>query len=161
MDFEAFQDVSQDGSRHEGDAHSGTGPENPAAMGGDRRFNHLPSAKAKRDGDLRAEHRHTLALEAEIHFQEQQLNGMFRCQTSNIGLSGAFLPSRHMPLTGFTDVEVVFRAPSRSRQQQYRLNAKVVRTGKRGAALRFEPSSDEQRQDFRRFLLHAKIAARH
>ena len=125
------------------------------------RFNQLPSAKAKRALDLRSEHRHTLALDTEIHFQDQCVNGMFRCRTSNIGLRGAFVPSEHMPLSGKSEVEVVFRAPTQPSQKCYRLSAKVVRRSSNGAALSFCPIDDEQQQNFRRFLLQAKIAARH
>jgi hypothetical protein len=108
----------------------------------------------------RADHRHTLALDAVVHFCEQYVEGMFRCQTSNIGLHGAFLPSHDIPINDKTDVELVLLANTRPEPKQHRLKAKVMRASSDGAALSFPGLDDEQVRDFRRFLLKAKIAAR-
>jgi hypothetical protein len=172
MDFEVFQGISPDvcqdkgcqGDDFQDRDHPDSACQEPGVDKASERsgqYHHLPSAKAKRAEDLRAEHRHTLALDTEIHFQEQCVNGMFRCRTSNIGLSGAFFSSEHMPLNGKSEVEVVFRAPAQASQKHYRLSATVVRSSNTGAALSFASIDDAQRQDFRRFLLQAKIAARH
>ena len=108
--------------------------------------------------DKRLAHRHTLALDTEVHFHEQFVNGMFRCRTSNIGLKGVFLPAENMPLTRKSDVELVFHAQSQAKR--YCMNAKVVRTSDEGAALKFYPCDEKQIQDFRRFLFKAKVASR-
>jgi PilZ domain len=110
--------------------------------------------------DKRLDHRHTLALDTEVHFSEPHVNGMFRCRTSNIGLSGAFLPSEKMPITSKTDIELVFHARTQPTPKQYAISAKVVRSAKDGAALAFCPRDEQQVQDFRRFLFEAKVAAR-
>lgn len=114
----------------------------------------------KSTGDKRSCHRHTLALETEIHFREQSLNGMFRCVTSNIGLLGAFLPAEHLPITSNTEIDVVLHARTRPQTKQYRLHAKLVRMQDDGAAVAFCPKNEDQIRDFRRFLLKAKVAAR-
>ena len=108
--------------------------------------------------DKRADHRHSLELDTEIHFREQALNGMFRCCTSNIGLQGAFFPAKNLPITDKTEIDLVFY--SRTKPKQYRLCAKLVRIQGDGAAVVFCPSDEEQVQDFRRFLFKAKVAAR-
>jgi len=110
--------------------------------------------------DKRMTHRHTLALDTEVHFHEQYVQGMFRCRTGNIGLHGVFLPSEKMPITCKTDIELVFHAHTRPDSKQYRISAKVVRTAVDGAALAFCPEDERQMQDFRRFLLKAKVASR-
>lgn len=108
--------------------------------------------------DKRVDHRHTLALDAEVHFREQALKGMFRCSTSNIGLAGAFFSAKNLPITQKTEIDVVFFA--RAKAEKFRLCAKLVRTQDDGAAVIFCPSDKEQTQDFRRFLFKAKVAAR-
>jgi PilZ domain len=110
--------------------------------------------------DKRLDHRHTLELDTEVHFNEPHVKGMFRCRTSNIGLSGAFLPSDKMPITSKTDIELVFHACTQPVPKQYAINAKVVRSAEDGAALVFCPKDEQQVQDFRRFLFEAKVAAR-
>lgn len=109
----------------------------------------------------REDHRHTLALDTEVHFEEQCIQGMFRCQTQNIGLQGAFLPASSIPVDSRMNVELVLFAPAKSSARQYRLQARVIHTSDKGAGLAFFGLDDEQRQDFRRFLLRAKVAARH
>ena len=113
--------------------------------------------------EQRMEHRYTLALGVEVHFREQYIEGMFKCQTSNIGLHGAFLPSRGIPINDKTDVELVLLSiisPDNSKLKQLRLKAKVVRASSDGAALFFSDLDDQQVRDFRHFLLKAKVAAR-
>jgi len=111
-------------------------------------------------GDKRQAYRHTLELDTEVHFHEQYVKGMFRCRTGNIGLSGVFLPSEKMPIIIKTDIELVFHALTQTDPEQYRVPAKVVRTAEDGAALVFCPENEQQIQDFRRFLLMAKVASR-
>lgn len=113
-----------------------------------------------RAGDKRLVHRHTLALDTEVHFHEQFVKGMFRCRTSNIGLNGVFLPSDKMPITRKTDIELVFRAEAQPKSKQYSISAKVVRNATDGAALVFCPENEQQIQGLRRFLLKAKVANR-
>ena len=108
--------------------------------------------------DQRTDHRHSLELDAEVHFREQALKGMFRCCTSNIGLHGAFLPAKNLPITDKTEIDLVFF--SRAKPKQYRLCAKLVRIQGDGAAVVFCPNDEDQVQDFRRFLFKAKVAAR-
>jgi hypothetical protein len=127
---------------------------------GETKWTRLRTPKRSVSGDKRVSHRHTLALDTEVHFHEQFVKGMFRCCTGNIGLSGAFLPSKDMPLTRKTDVELVFHARARSQPNRYCMNAKVVRTSEEGAALVFCPESEQQIEDFRRFLFKAKVANR-
>ncbi len=110
--------------------------------------------------DKRADHRHTLELDTEVHFQEQYLDGMFRCRTSNIGVHGVFLFAEDLPITQQTKVELVFFARTRPVPKHYRVCAKVVRVEDNGAALVFCPKNEKQVQNFRHFLLKAKIAAR-
>jgi len=110
--------------------------------------------------EQRQTHRHTLALDTEVHFREQFVKGMFRCRTSNIGLGGVFLPSESMPITNKTDIELVFRAHTQPREKQYSISAKVVRSTEEGAALAFCPKDEQQIQGFRHFLLKAKVASR-
>jgi len=110
--------------------------------------------------DKRADHRHTLELDTEVHFHEQALNGMFRCCTSNIGLRGAFFSAKNLPITDKTEIDLVFFARTRPQAKQYRLCAKLVRMQGDGAAVAFCPNDEEQVQDFRRFLFKAKVAAR-
>ena len=112
-------------------------------------------------GDKRQAHRHTLVLDTEVHFHEQHVEGMFRCRTANIGLAGAFLPAENMPITGNTDIELVFHAQTRLKPKKYRMSAKVVRIAKDGTGIIFHPLDEKQMQDFRRFLFKAKVAARH
>jgi hypothetical protein len=114
----------------------------------------------KRQQDKRSDHRHTLALDTEIHFNELSLNGMFRCRTSNIGLQGAFIPAKNLPITTNTEIDLVFHARTRPVPKHYRLSAKLVRLEDKGAAMVFCSSSKEQLRDFRRFLFKAKVAAR-
>lgn len=116
--------------------------------------------KKKTQHDKRAEHRHTLELDTEVHFREQALNGMFRCRTSNIGLRGAFFPANNLPITDRTEIDLVFFAQTKPKAKQYRLCAKLVRLQEDGAAVVFYPNDEEQAQDFRRFLFKAKVAAR-
>lgn len=132
---------------------------------GNKRFGETKWARSRKpkqivSGDKRVAHRHTLALDTEVHFHEQFVKGMFRCRTGNIGLNGAFLPSKDMPLTRKTDVELVFHACARSQPKRYCMNAKVVRTSENGAALAFCLENEQQLKDFRRFLLKAKVANR-
>jgi len=110
--------------------------------------------------DKRLTHRHRLELDTEVHFHEQYVKGMFRCRTGNIGLSGVFLPSEKMPIISKTDIELVFHACTQADSIQYRIPAKVVRTAADGAALAFCPQDEQQIQDFRCFLLKAKVANR-
>ena len=113
--------------------------------------------------EKRGDFRHTLALDTEVHFQEQNIAGMFRCRTKNIGLNGAYLPSKAMPICSKMDLEIVFVAHSRNTPvpRRYRLKAQVVRFTEGGAGLVFPKMDDEQQQDFRRFLYRAKVAARY
>ena len=120
----------------------------------------LKKPERSRPADKRLAHRHTLALDTEVHFHEQFVKGMFRCQTSNIGLKGAYLPAENMPLTRKTDVELVFHVCAQTQTKRYSINAKVVRTSAKGAALKFCADDEKQIQDFRRFLLKAKVASR-
>ncbi len=132
-------------------------------MGGEKKnkTQDTKAASRSRAEDKRLTDRHTLVLNTEVHFHEQYVKGMFRCRTANIGLNGVFLPSEKMPITSKTDIELVFYAHSRPGPgHQYRINAKVVRTAADGAALVFCPEGEQQIQDFRRFLLKAKIADR-
>jgi len=116
--------------------------------------------RAKQAQDKRSDHRHTLELDTEVHFQEKSLNGMFRCRTSNIGLQGAFFPAQDLPISDKTEIDLVFHARTRSQPIYYRLGAKLVRLQDNGVALVFRPGDEEQGRDFRHFLLRAKIAAR-
>ena len=113
---------------------------------------------AEKNTEQRTDHRHTLALDAVVHFREQYVEGMFRCQTSNIGLHGVFLSSHDIPINDKTDVELVLLANIRYEPKQHRLKAKVVRASSDGAALSFSGLDDLQIRDFRRFLLKAKVA---
>lgn len=113
---------------------------------------------AEKNTEQRADHRHTLALDAVVHFREQYVEGMFRCQTGNIGLHGVFLPSQDIPINDQTDVELVLLANTRSEPEQHRLKAKVMRASSDGAALSFPGLDDLQVRDFRHFLLKAKVA---
>ena len=108
--------------------------------------------------DKRRTHRHTLALDADVHFREPSVNGMFRCRTGNIGLNGVFLPSENMPITSETAVELVFHSSSSATSSKYAINAKVVRNTADGAGLVFCPEDEQQVQGLRRFLLKAKVA---
>ncbi len=108
--------------------------------------------------DKRRTHRHTLALDTDVHFHEPAVKGMFRCHTGNIGLNGVFLPSENMPITSKTDVELVFHANSRTQASRYSINARVIRNAADGAALVFCPENEQQIQGLRRFLLKAKVA---
>jgi c-di-GMP-binding flagellar brake protein YcgR len=110
--------------------------------------------------EKRREHRHTLRLTTEVHLNEQPLEGMFRCRTENIGLTGAFLPSDDLPLVQKSDVELVLHAVTKSAPTQYHIHAEVVRTTNGGAGLRFTQLDPQEQKKFRRFLLEAKIAAR-
>jgi hypothetical protein len=127
---------------------------------GETKWTRTRTPKRPAAGDKRVAHRHTLALDTEVHFSEQFVRGMFRCRTGNIGLNGAFLPSKNIPLTRKTAVELVFHARARSQPKRYCMNAKVVRASEEGAALVFCPDNEKQIQDFRRFLLKAKVAHR-
>jgi c-di-GMP-binding flagellar brake protein YcgR len=114
----------------------------------------------KRGLNKRREHRHTLALDTEVHFSEWMLEGMFRCQTENISLGGTYLPAQDLPISQETDVELIFHAGTEERKS-YHLRAEVVRTDDEGAGLRFPELDSQESLAFRRFLLEAKIAARH
>lgn len=114
----------------------------------------------KRQQDKRSDHRHTLELDTEIHFNEQSLNGMFRCRTSNIGLQGAFISAKDLPITTKTEIDLVFHARTRPVPKRYRMSAKLVRLDEGGAAMAFCSGNQDQLQDFRRFLFKAKVAAR-
>jgi len=115
--------------------------------------------------DKRKAHRHTLTLETEVHFVEQEVLGMFRCHTQNIGLNGAFLPSGVLPVESSMLVEVVFKSVINPRvarhHREYRLQAQVVHSSEVGAGLEFKMLDREHMKDFRRFLFKAKVAARH
>lgn len=115
----------------------------------------------KKLAEKRGDFRHTLALDTEVHFHDQNIAGMFRCRTKNIGLNGAYLPSKAMPISSKMDVELVFLAHPHTTPKQYRLKAQVVRSSDKGAGLFFPKLSNDQQQDFRRFLFRAKVAARH
>jgi len=108
--------------------------------------------------DKRMAHRYALALDTEVHFYEPVVKGMFRCRTSNIGLSGVFLPSDKMPITSKTDIKLVFRVRPQSKSNKYSISAKVVRNAADGAALVFCPTDEKQIQDLHHFLLKAKTA---
>jgi len=114
-----------------------------------------PGAEDKRQAD-----RYTLTLDTDVHFHEQYVKGMFRCRTGNIGLNGVFLPSEKMPIISKTDIELVLYAHTRPDPDQYRINARVVRTAADGAALVFCPEDEQQIQGFRHFLLKAKVVNR-
>ena len=111
--------------------------------------------------EKRVDFRHTLALDTEVHFHEQNIAGMFRCRTKNIGLNGTYIPSKAMVINSDMDVELVFVANSHSTPRQYRLKAQVVRSSDSGAGLVFPKLDNDQQQEFRRFLFRAKVAARH
>jgi len=114
-----------------------------------------------REREKRGDFRHTLALETEVHFHEQNIAGMFCCRTKNISLNGAYLPVKAMPISSSMDVELVFVAYFRATSKRYRLKAQVVRSTDNGAGLVFLNLDGGQQQDFRRFLFRAKVAARH
>jgi hypothetical protein len=123
----------------------------------------MPNTKgidSKRGENKRRDHRHTLVLDTEVHFSEWMLEGMFRCQTENIGLGGTYLPAQDLPISQETDVELVFYAGTEE-HKSYHLRAEVVRTDDQGAGLRFPELGTQESLAFRRFLLEAKIAARH
>lgn len=111
--------------------------------------------------DQRKTYRHTLALDTEVHCHESSLQAMFRCRTENIGMGGAFLPASELLLEKAVDVELVFHIPATPAPKEYRIQAQVVRTSDAGAGLSFSPLDRERLQQFRRFLLEAKVAARH
>lgn len=124
----------------------------------------MPASKVvhhlRGESNKRREHRHTLVLDTEVHFSEWMLEGMFRCHTENIGLGGAFLPAQNLPISEDTSVELVFHAQTKT-PTSYQLHAQVVRTSDGGAGLCFPQLERDQALAFRRFLLEAKIAARH
>lgn len=111
--------------------------------------------------DQRRAYRHTLALDTEVHCRESSLQGMFRCRTENIGMGGAFLPAGDMLLEKAVDVELVFHVATTPVPMEYRIRAQVVRTSEAGAGVSFPPLDRERQRQFRRFLLEAKVAARH
>ena len=115
--------------------------------------------------EKRKAHRHTLTLETEVHFVEQDVLGMFRCHTQNIGVNGAFLPSGVLPVESRMFVEVVFKSVINPRvhrhHREYRLQAQVIYHSDIGAGLEFKMLDREHVKDFRRFLYKAKVAARH
>jgi len=111
--------------------------------------------------EKRVDFRHTLALETEVHFHEQNITGMFRCRTRNIGLNGTYIPTKATPINSAMVVELVFVANSHSTPRQYRLKAQVVRSTDDGAGMVFPKLNYDQQQEFRRFLFRAKVAARH
>ena len=115
----------------------------------------------KRNTEKRGDHRHTLALDTEVHFNEKNVEGMFRCRTKNIGLQGAFLPSKAIPITSDTNIELILMAGTHPVPKQYRLQAHVVRSSDEGTGLVFSELNNEQQLDFRRFLYKAKVAARY
>ena len=121
----------------------------------------MSEQREKQLAEKRDDFRHTLALETEVHFHEQDIAGMFRCRTRNIGLNGVYLPSKSMPISSKMDVELVFVAHSRSTPKRFRLKAQVVRSTDNGAGLVFPKLNNDQQTDFRRFLFRAKVAARH
>ncbi len=129
-------------------------------MDDDNKTQNIKTAGQPEAEDKRLAHRHTLELDTEVHFHEQYVKGMFRCRTGNIGLNGVFLPSEKMPIISKTDIELVFHAHTRADPMQYRISAKVVRTAADGAALIFCPEDEQQIQEFRHFLLKAKVASR-
>lgn len=116
------------------------------------------STQTERQKNNRLNDRYNLELDTEVHFQEQLLDGMFRCRTSNIGLHGVYLPAKDLPINDKTKIDLVFLARTRPEPQQFRVPAKLVRLEKEGAALSFSPKNEEQTQDFRRFLTRAKVA---
>ncbi|MCF6338598.1 MAG: PilZ domain-containing protein [Gammaproteobacteria bacterium] len=129
-------------------------------MDGDNKTQNTKRAGRPETEDKRLAHRHTLELDTEVHFHEQYVKGMFRCRTGNIGLNGVFLPSEKMPIISKTDIELVFHAHAGADPAQHRISAKVVRTAADGAALVFCPKDEQQIQEFRHFLLKAKVASR-
>jgi hypothetical protein len=120
----------------------------------------MSEEQAKQLAEKRVDFRHTLALETEVHFHEQNIAGMFRCRCKNIGLNGVYLPSKAMPISSDMDVELVFVANSHATPKEYRLKAQVVRSSDNGAGLVFPKLDKNQQNDFRRFLFRAKVAAR-
>ena len=108
-------------------------------------------------GEKRADHRHTLQLESEIHFRERALKGMFRCSTSNVGLRGAFFMAENLPIVHQNEIDVVFHA--KSEPEHYRVCAKLVRLQEGGGAVVFCHASEDHKTEFRRFLFKAKVAA--
>ncbi len=111
--------------------------------------------------DQRKAYRHTLALDTEVHCLESSLQGMFRCRTENIGMGGAFLSAGESLLEKSAAVELVFYVPATPTPMEYRIQALVVRTSAAGAGLSFASLDRERQRQFRRFLLEAKVAARH
>lgn len=111
--------------------------------------------------DKRDDYRHSLALDTEVHFEELSIRAMFRCRTKNIGLQGVFLPSNSLPVYNRMNVELVIIAPAESEVGNYCISASVVHSSDMGAGLVFSGLDDQQRREFRRFLLRAKVAARH
>ncbi len=111
--------------------------------------------------DQRKAYRHTLVLDTEVHCHESSQQAMFRCRTENIGMGGVFLPASGMLLEKAVDVELVLHFPATPMPIEYRIQAQVVRTSDAGAGLRFSPLNREHQRQFRRFLLEAKVAARH
>ena len=112
--------------------------------------------------EKRVAHRHTLALDAEVHFVEQDVEGMFRCRTQNVGLNGAFIPSSAIPIESDMEIDVIFTGKSCTSMNpgKYQIAAQVVYTSDLGAGLAFSKLDQEQLQEFRRFLFKAKVAAR-
>ncbi len=129
-------------------------------MDGDNKKQNTKTAGRPEAEDKRLTHRNTLKLNTEVHFHEQFVKGMFRCHTGNIGLNGVFLPSKEMPIISKTEIELVFHIHTQPDPKQYRISAKVVRTGADGAALVFCPEDEQQIQAFQHFLLKAKMASR-
>lgn len=114
--------------------------------------------------EKRKDHRHTLSLDTEVHLVKQEVEGMFRCCTRNIGLHGAFIPSAALPVESSMFVEVVFKSKEKQKPcmtpGQYRLQAQVIHTSNLGAGLVFKIVDTAQQRDFRRFLYKAKLAER-
>jgi len=115
------------------------------------------TASEKRTG-----HRHTLTLDAEVHFSEHDIEGMFRCRTQNIGLNGAFIPSSAIPIETSMKVKVILygKASASMNPGKYQVSAQVAHITDKGAGLIFSKLDNEQLQNFRRFLFKAKVAAR-
>ncbi len=111
--------------------------------------------------DQRKAYRHTLALNTEVHCHGSSQQAMFRCRTENIGMGGTFLPASGMLLEKAIDVELVFHVFATPTAMEYRIQAQVVRISDVGAGLSFSLLDRERQRQFRRFLLEAKVAARH
>jgi hypothetical protein len=109
------------------------------------------------DVDVRAQDRHTLSLHMEVFRKAGDKDPLFKCRTRNIGSGGTMIRNRGINLRKGARIKVLLKASYRSVQNEFEMDAKVLWKTPTAIGFEFSPTKISKQQEFKRFLLKAKV----